>query len=251
MRNRLDDIRSLHNQLLYKVIQQADRKSIQTQIDDLVNENYSRARDLRERFQSLQPRSSTCADPVIKANGLDCMRRFQDALALFRDLQTDMQLAERKQAEQRIRMVYPEASVVQIETMLNETQSDAAIFSEHILESSRYQEANRVLSEVQHRHSQVQALAKNVIQLQAMFEDMAFMVNSQHDTVIHVSDMMQDVEMNTEQATQELNKAVKSARSARAKKWCVLTFILAVVIAVCLYFVITAAMKAAANRVNQ
>ena len=104
-----------------------------------------------------------------------------------------------------------------------------------ILQSTRREEARRVLQDVEDRHAHIVELSKSILEIQQLFQDMSTMIEEQDSLVASVSSNINEVEANTTQATAQLSQAVKSARSARKKKWCLITFFMVVLVGVALW----------------
>ena len=82
------------------------------------------------------------------------------------------------------------------------------------------EEAQSVLKDVQVRHDEIIVLAKSILELQSMFDEMSDLVTRQDDIVNQITFQMSNTEAYTGQATQELAQAVISAKKVRARKWC-------------------------------
>lgn len=79
--------------------------------------------------------------------------------------------------------------------------------------------ARSALNEVQNRHNEIQKIEKTLIELAQLFQDMEQLVVEQEPMVDQIDNRGQEIVENTSKANEELGGAVKSARSARRKKW--------------------------------
>jgi t-SNARE complex subunit (syntaxin) len=61
------------------------------------------------------------------------------------------------------------------------------------------------------------------------------MIDAQDSLVTQISANVNDVEANTQNATSQLQGAIKSAKSARRKRWCLICFFFILLLAVGLY----------------
>lgn len=233
------ELQKLHRQLLNAVREQ-DRSRFQNAMDKLQQETNQLTRTVRRTLQQqvvdqMQPGRSDYQ--MMRSQQLAVANRFRDAVVALHDVQMAIQNSEKEQLERQLRIVNPSATDEDIRTMVDNQQS-GPVFSQRILESSRRQDAQRVLSEVQDRHEHVVQLAKSIVELQTLFEDMSTMIDQQDAAVMQVASQVDDVEANTRQANTELTKAIAHAKSARKRKWCIIIFLLCLFLGVGTYVTI-------------
>lgn len=222
-------------------VRESDRLRYQRHLEDQLQRATSMTKSVRQRMSALQQQSRSAPRSqrqLMESQYLDLAKKFRDAVVLFHDAQMEIQAQEKQQLERQLRIVRPHATEEEIKSWVDDQQPGASqIFAQTLLESTRREEAQRVLNQVQSRHDHVLKMAKSIVELQTMFEDLSTMISSQDDAVMKVSAQVDDVEANTAHATKELHVAVNNARSARKKKWCLIIFFILLVLGVVLYFV--------------
>ena len=81
-----------------------------------------------------------------------------------------------------------------------------------------------MLTDVQQRHDEILTLSQTIISLQRLFQDLSSIVQQQDELINSVAYQVGEAEQYMENANDTLGKAVKSARSARRKRWCLCIF---------------------------
>ncbi|KAK3331802.1 syntaxin-like protein psy1 [Cercophora scortea] len=137
----------------------------------------------------------------------------------------------RQQIGRQYRIVYPAASEGEVALAVERDWGDEGVFQSALRDSNRAAQASTVLGAVRARHNELQKVEQSIAELAALFQDLETLLLQQ-------SEVIKDVEAQTEGAVENLNKgnkevhgAVESARRARKLKWyCLLVTVLIVVI---------------------
>ena len=85
--------------------------------------------------------------------------------------------------------------------------------------STRHGEARSALREVQSRHQDIQKIERTITELAQLFNEMSIMIEVQETAIDNIEQKAQETEQQMESGLQETDRAVKSARAARRKKW--------------------------------
>jgi len=108
-----------------------------------------------------------------------------------------------------------------------------------LTESTRYHDSRNVYREVQERQRDITKIAESLVELQALFNDLANMVEQQDHQIITIEQTAQTVEKDMETGEKEITKGKESAKKARSKRKCcaiiIVLIILAAAIAITLY----------------
>lgn len=87
------------------------------------------------------------------------------------------------------------------------------------MSSNRRGQAETALNEVQSRHREIQQIGKTMNELAELFHDMEVMVAEQEPAVAQIEVKADEAQQNLETGLVQTDKAIKSARAARRKKW--------------------------------
>jgi len=86
--------------------------------------------------------------------------------------------------------------------------------------------------EIEHRHQRIQAIERDVLEVNEMFRDLAHLVNEQGEHIITIETNVSNTKQHTEAAHAELLKAEEYQMRARRKQCCILFILLAVAAAI-------------------
>ena len=87
------------------------------------------------------------------------------------------------------------------------------------MSSNRRGQAQSALRAVQGRHEAIQKIEKQMIELAQLFQDMEAAVIEQEPAVMDIEQKGEETAVNVTKGNEQLDDAVKKARSARRKKW--------------------------------
>ena len=85
--------------------------------------------------------------------------------------------------------------------------------------SNRRGQSQSALRAVQGRHEAIQKIERQMIELAQLFQDMEAAVIEQEPAVMDIEQKGEDTVVNLGKGNEQLDEAVKKARSARKKKW--------------------------------
>ncbi|ODQ51160.1 t-SNARE [Saitoella complicata NRRL Y-17804] len=148
---------------------------------------------------------------AVKNNFLKTIQNYQKVEQEFRQ-------RYRQRMERQYRIVNPEASDVDVSQALD-TQQGGQIFSQALLNSNRQGEARSALREVQARHEDILRIEKTIGELAQLFNEMSILVEQQEAPIAQIEVNAENTQKDTELGLEHTDKAVKSARAARRKKW--------------------------------
>lgn len=159
-----------------------------------------------------------------------------DTIQRYQDIERAYQQKYRQRIERQIRigkkkcfillitnnfiLVKPDATQDEIETILDNADDDAQIFSQSLMQATRRGHAKAVLSEVQNRHDDIKNIEKTIVELHQLFMDMSLLVERQQETVNVVEQNAETAAVQLEEGTNLVKRAIMSAKATRTKKWC-------------------------------
>ncbi|ODQ67553.1 t-SNARE [Nadsonia fulvescens var. elongata DSM 6958] len=233
----IERVEALHKRSLNEVSEE-DEDWTQKQLTSITDETFTLSQSLKTRIKSLEAKSQR--DSTKKVQAENVKRQFMDSIQKFQGVEANFRQRYRERAERQYRIVKPEATDFEVKEAI-EDSTGTQIFSQALLTSNRRGQARTALSEVQSRHREIQKIEKTMGELAQMFHDMEILVAEQEAPVQHIEEQTQNVQGDIEQGVAHTNKAVKSARALRKKKWwclgiCLLIIIIIVVVVVAWYF---------------
>lgn len=111
------------------------------------------------------------------------------------------------------------------------------------LRSNRVGQASNILGNVRARHNELQRIEKTLLELSAMFQDLAVLVEQQEEAVVQAEQNAENTTKYMDEGNAHVDKGIISARNARKYKWwCLLVVvIILIIIAIVLAIVFTRA----------
>ncbi|KAG5460793.1 MAG: t-SNARE [Olpidium bornovanus] len=88
--------------------------------------------------------------------------------------------------------------------------------SDQLINPQRYNDASRTLDEVRSRHQDMVKLESTIAELARMYEEVATLVQAQHETVVSVEKHVDTTEAHLTQATAQIDRAQDRPRRRRA-----------------------------------
>ncbi|KAJ2725728.1 hypothetical protein GGI07_001096 [Coemansia sp. Benny D115] len=236
--NLIREIKDLNSRLLME----ADRSNKYQALKDGLESRNAQAkrqisvlkRDLKSLDASIKRAQS---DPSVSKSQIisrsarqqELTRRLADSIQRYRSNEHDASNAQREQLKRQYRLVNPSATPEQVEDAVNDGQSD--IFAKAVQSSSRRNQANAVLREVDERRKQMLEIEKSVMQLASLFEEVNDMVHQQQQMFDDIEAAIEDTEQNIDKGVDETKKGIVYAKKSRKKKWIIL-FIVLIIIAI-------------------
>jgi syntaxin 1B/2/3 len=148
-------------------------------------------------------------------------RKLRNCVYDYQAIQRSYQEKQKSRFSRQYRIINPSASDEEIQEMLS-AEYRGPIFADSILAATKLDEANRVLHEVTARHKEIMNLTKTIGKLEKLFEELSVMVEMQDDLVNQVAYQTDNAKTYLGTSNEVLQNAVKSAASARKRKWCIL-----------------------------
>ncbi|KAI5476320.1 hypothetical protein MNV49_007891 [Pseudohyphozyma bogoriensis] len=162
---------------------------------------------------------------------------FRKSLEEYNTVEKKSRDKYRQRMERQIRIVKPDATQEEIKAAFDDQQGGQQIFSQALIQS-RQSGARAAFAEVQSRNQDLRKIEETITQLAQMMQDMATLVLEQDESVRVIETQAVQANTDVEQGLQQTQKAVKSARAARKKRWIcffiivIILIIVAVVVAV-------------------
>jgi syntaxin 1B/2/3 len=186
-------------------------------LDELSSKTLKSYRDLESSLRAIkqQPDSGSPrnAPQVGKVN-----RDLKAAIQKFHKVERDFQARLRDQIERQYRIVNPNATQAEVDTIVSNT-SNQQIFSQALMQSDRRGQSRLALEAVEDRHAALQKIESQMIELAQLFNDMDALVVQQEAAVTVIEQKGGEVVENIQGGNEHLVKGVKSARARNRKKW--------------------------------
>ena len=156
---------------------------------------------------------------VAKTQQQKLRQKFLDFIGQYQDMEFEYREKYKNRVERQLKIVHPKASDREIEEMM-ETQENSQMFGQQVLQSRKFQDTKAALDEVEQRHQDLMKIEKNVIELHQLFTEMTLMIQQQGEVIDDIETHVSNTVNYTEQANQEIDKAIEHRRSTRKKMWC-------------------------------
>lgn len=146
----------------------------------------------------------------------------------------------REQIARQYRIVNPEASEDEVRRAADQNWGDEGVFQQ-ALRQNRAAQGQAVLGAVRARHNEMRQIEDSIMELAKMFEDLDTLVIQQEPIVQRVEQQAEDTTQNLNHANTEVRKAADHAKNRRKLKWwclgiSIVIIILAIGLGVGLYF---------------
>ncbi|KAI8377801.1 t-SNARE [Radiomyces spectabilis] len=239
-RQDVDSIAELHNASLVALSESdtdTNTKRLETYMAKVKQEN----NDIKKRIKNLERSNldlSSGSDLQIRHTQVVKLKKnFIDLIQHYQGIERDFSSRCRQRMERQIRIVNPEISQDELDQIIDSDQQQQ-VFAQNLMQSNRKGQAKAVLSEVQHRHDDIKKIEKTILELHQLFVDMQTLVEHQGETLDTIEKHAETVVEDLEKGVEHVDKAIQSAKSTRAKKWCCffIFLILLVVIAILVWW---------------
>ncbi|KAG0188695.1 Plasma membrane t-SNARE, secretory vesicle fusion [Apophysomyces sp. BC1034] len=180
--------------------------------------------EVKRRIQAIELSNaklppSTGDLPMRKTQHAALKKRFIETIQRYQDIERTYQQKYRQRVERQIRIVKPDATSDEIERTLDSDEA-SQIFAQSLMQANRSGQARAVLNEVQSRHDDIKKIEKTILELHQLFMDMQMLVEQQGETLKEIEMHAETTVVDLEQGNKEIARAIVSAKSTRAKKWC-------------------------------
>ncbi len=220
-------IESLHQRSLNDVSEEQSGQT-QRQIDALGAQTSQLMNNLKNRIKTLQSKSR---DATRKSQSDNVANKFKTSLQRYQSMEANYRQRYRERMGRQYKIVRPDATDEEVRAAVDDT-GGGQIFSQALLQSNRRGEARTALQEVQARHQDIQKIERTMNELAQLFQDMAVIVETQEPVVTQINQASESAKTNLQDGVVQTDKAVKSARAARRKKWICLAIVLLILIIV-------------------
>lgn len=230
-------ISDLHSRSLNNTDDAASAR-IQQQLEELVADTSALSNVLKRRIKQLERQGASGRDGQIRKQQTGLVKqKFMEAIQNYQTAEQQYRQKYKQRLERQFKIVKPEASPEEVKAVVDNDQG-GQIFSQALVNTTRYGEAKSAYREVQERHEDIKRIEKTLTELAQLFNDMSILVEQQDEQINTIEATASVVEKDTEAGLGYTEKAVESARAARKKRWIcfgiliVLLIIIAIVIAV-------------------
>lgn len=198
------------------------------QLDELFKDNSALSATLKKRIKDLEAQKGSGRDGQIRQQQTALVKsKFVEAIQNYQVVEQQYHTKYKQRLERQIRIVKPDATPEEVKAMVNSDEYDGKIFSQ----ADRYTDPKKTYVEVKDRHEDFKRIENILVELAKLFNDMAVYVEQQDGIVGEIYANADVVVKDTEAGETYTDKAVKSARGARKKRW-ICFFIILVVLAV-------------------
>ncbi|KAI9280805.1 t-SNARE [Sporodiniella umbellata] len=218
----IDKISNLHNTLLQSSNEQQSKK-ISKELEQLKTATQQTNTAIKKKLQELQDnnhRQRNNPDTPMHNQQVSALKRkFMDTIQRYQDVERNYQLRYRQRIERQIRIVKPEASQDEVDTIID-SEGPPQVFAQSLMSAGRQGQAKAVLSEVQTRQDDIKHIEKTIIELHQLFMDMSMMVEQQGETLTTIENQAEQTQTLVQDGNTFISKAIQSAKATRTKKWC-------------------------------
>jgi len=227
MRENVAQISALRSRSLHAIddSSQADTN----RLTSLTEETRAAMQEIKARIKTLEAAPAT-TDAQLRSNRISVLRsHFLEALQEYQREEQEGRAKSRQRVERQLKIVKPDATTEEVAEAVN--GGGEQIFSQALMNSTRYAEGRQALREVQQRQQDIAKVEQTLAELAQLFQEMATLVEQQDAVINNVETTAQAVTVDTEKGVKETEKAVVHARAYRKKRWiCFFLFVLVLVI---------------------
>ncbi|THH32104.1 hypothetical protein EUX98_g2082 [Antrodiella citrinella] len=199
-------------------------------LEDLTTQTRDLGNSIKSRIQKIESQPAQSGEDIrMRQNRISFARtKFVESLQNYQQVERDYRAKYKQRVERQFKIVKPDATPEEVNAVVNDVQGGGdQIFAQALTSSTRYGESRAAYREVQDRHEDIRRIERTLEELAQLFNDMSTLVNQQDDSIQNIQTAAGRVEADTEAGLTQTEKAVKSARSARRKRWiCFFIFII-------------------------
>ncbi|EPT06095.1 hypothetical protein FOMPIDRAFT_41504 [Fomitopsis schrenkii] len=234
-------ISDLHSRSLDNTDDAAAQRVAQ-QLDDLVQDTSALSATLKRRIKALERSPGAGRDGQIRRQQTGLVKqKFVEAIQNYQSVEQQYRQKYKQRLERQFKIVKPDASPEEVRAVVNDDQG-GQIFSQALMNSNRYGQAQSAYREVQERHEDIRRIEKTLTELAQLFNDMSVLVEQQEEQINVIETTAAAVEKDTELGLNYTEKAVDSARAARKKRWICFGLLL-IIIAIIVIIVVVEVLK--------
>ncbi|KAH9934668.1 t-SNARE [Fomitopsis serialis] len=230
-------IGELHSRSLDNTDDAAAQRVAQ-QLDELVQDTSALSTTLKRRVKALERSPGAGRDGQIRRQQTGLVKqKFVEAIQSYQSVEQQFRSKYKQRMERQFKIVKPDASPEEVRAVVNDDQG-GQIFSQALMNSNRYGQAQSAYREVQERHEDIRRIEKTLTELAQLFNDMSVLVEQQEEQINVIETTAASVEKDTELGLNYTEKAVVSARAARKKRWICFGLLLIILIIVAIIIVV-------------
>ncbi|TDL22502.1 t-SNARE [Rickenella mellea] len=206
--------RSLNN------FEPTEAASTTAQLDELVSNTRAISTDLKSRIQALAENvdNSTKEGQNRREQVILVKGKFREAIENYQREEQQYRAKYRDRAERQYKIVKPDASPEEISAAVDDEQG-GQIFSQALLNSTRYGESRTAYREVQERHEDIKKITRTLGELNELFNDMTQLVIVLGETIDGIGQTAEGIKDNVSAGLDATEKAKISAARARKLRW--------------------------------
>ncbi|EOA90854.1 uncharacterized protein SETTUDRAFT_158352 [Exserohilum turcica Et28A] len=222
-------IASIHQRMLSS----PDNRS-RAELEEIVTNMQIRNTQINDEINSLERDAVRDPNGKIKRSQVKTLKRmFKSQLEDLQKEEVNYSKRYREDIGRQYRIINPDATDAEVEKIVDSDLGDEGIFT-HALKFNRIGQAASVLDAVDARHNDIQRIEKTMSELSLLFNQLNKQVNYQDLLIAEAEVQTVQVEDNSNEANQQLGKAIKSAKRARRRKWCILLTIITILFVIAL-----------------
>ncbi|KAF8078026.1 syntaxin-like protein [Lyophyllum atratum] len=232
-------IATLHARIL-NVMDEGQSHDV-AQLDQLAAETRTLSNNIKDRITALQ-RAASGPDAQMRKNRAIFLRsKFMDAIQNYQRVEQEYRVKARQRVERQLRIVKPDATPEEVVAVAE--GGGQQIFAQALSSSSRYGESRMAFREVQERQQEIKKMEETLTELAQLFVDMGTLIEQQEETIGNVETTAKEVEQDTEKATENIWKAIISARHYRKGRWICFSIFMVVIIVIAIALAATLTKK--------
>ncbi|KII88644.1 hypothetical protein PLICRDRAFT_54476 [Plicaturopsis crispa FD-325 SS-3] len=224
-------ISDLHSRSLNNMDEATAERNAQ-QLDELVEDTSALSSTLKRRIKDLERKGGSGRDGQIRKQQTALVKsKFVEAIQGYQTVEQQYRQRYKQRLERQFKIVKPDATPEEVKAVVNDDQG-GQVFSQALMNSNRYGQADAAYKEVQGRHEDIKRIEKTLGELAQLFNDMSVLVEQQDETINVIESQAANVETDMEVGLGYTEKAVVSARAARKKRWICLVIIIVVLLVI-------------------
>ncbi|RYP64955.1 hypothetical protein DL771_008524 [Monosporascus sp. 5C6A] len=229
LRQNVQAIASLHQRSLAE----SDGGLSAQQLERIVAETQTLNAGLRDQLKFLANDANRTTDGSrgLKEKQVNTIKNeFERELHNYQTEESSFRQRYRDQIARQYRIVNPDASEDEVRQATEADWGNEGVF-QTALRSNRVGQASNILGNVRARHNELQRIEKTLLELSAMFQDLAVLVEQQEPAVQQAEQNAENTTKYIDQGNVHVDKGITSARNARKYKWwCLLVVVIILVI---------------------
>jgi len=187
--------------------------------------------EIKRRIQGLLSQSHRASPEAATAQRLHVERlqtKFKEAIQDFQTSESASRSKYKQRVERQFKIVKPNATVEEVQAVVEDPAGGGQIFSNAMVSSVRYGESRAAYREVQDRQQDIQRIEHTLTELAQLFSDMSILVSADDDKVNAAEQQAERAHIDLEQGDQHVTAAVRHAQAARKKR--IICFIISLLI---------------------